>query len=201
MTIKVCIIKIMVSPEVMYRCESWTTKKAEHQRIDIFNLWCLEKTLERMKWLHDITNSMDMNLNKLQGMVKDKEAWWAVVHGVIKSWTWLCDWTTTNFNSLFGITWNLNFGREEKYVFFQVAAAFTLRKTKASFTWWKLISQESLISPGQGRIQSTFICKLFLSAQRLELWCENSVSGFLSRSKRSCDPLLDNEDLRIKLIS
>ena len=39
------------------------------------------------------------------------------------------------------------------------------------------------------------------SAQRLELWCENSVSGFLSRSKRSCGPLLDNEDLRIKLTS
>ena len=43
--IKVCIVKAMVSPVVMYGCESWTTKKAEHQRIDAFTL-VLEKTLE-----------------------------------------------------------------------------------------------------------------------------------------------------------
>ena len=36
----------MVFPAVMYGCESWTVKKAEHQRIDAFELWCLEKTLE-----------------------------------------------------------------------------------------------------------------------------------------------------------
>ena len=37
---KVHIIKAMVFPVVMYRCESWTIKKAEHQRIDAFSLWC-----------------------------------------------------------------------------------------------------------------------------------------------------------------
>ena len=36
---KVCIVKAMVFPVVMYRCESWTIKKAEHQRIDAFKLW------------------------------------------------------------------------------------------------------------------------------------------------------------------
>ena len=36
---KVCIVKAMVFPVVMYRCESWTIKKAEHQRIDAFELW------------------------------------------------------------------------------------------------------------------------------------------------------------------
>ena len=37
---KVCLVKAMVFPVVMYGCESWTIKKAEHQRIDVFELWC-----------------------------------------------------------------------------------------------------------------------------------------------------------------
>ena len=37
---KVCIVKAMVFPLVMYGCESWTIKKAEHQRTDAFELWC-----------------------------------------------------------------------------------------------------------------------------------------------------------------
>ena len=37
---KVCIVKTTVFPVVIYGCESWTTKKAEHQRIDAFELWC-----------------------------------------------------------------------------------------------------------------------------------------------------------------
>ena len=43
---KVHLVKAMVFPVVMYGCESWTIKKAEHQTIDAFELWCLEKTLE-----------------------------------------------------------------------------------------------------------------------------------------------------------
>ena len=43
---KVCLVKAMVFPVVMYGCESWTGKKAERQRIDAFELWLLEKTLE-----------------------------------------------------------------------------------------------------------------------------------------------------------
>ena len=39
---KVCIVKAMVFPLVMYGCDSWTIKKAEHQRIDAFELWCGE---------------------------------------------------------------------------------------------------------------------------------------------------------------
>ena len=42
---KVCIVKVVGFPVVMYGCESWTTKKAEPQRIDIFELWCWRRLL------------------------------------------------------------------------------------------------------------------------------------------------------------
>ena len=49
MPTEVCIVKTMVFPVVMYGCESWTIKKAEHQRIDAFELWCWRRLL-RVPW-------------------------------------------------------------------------------------------------------------------------------------------------------
>ena len=46
---KVCLVKAMVFPAVMYGCESWTMKKAEHRKIDVFELWCWRRLL-RVPW-------------------------------------------------------------------------------------------------------------------------------------------------------
>ena len=48
---------------------------------------------QRVRWLDGITDEMDMNLGKLQEMVRDREAWHVVVHAAMKSWTWPGDWT------------------------------------------------------------------------------------------------------------
>ena len=50
---------------------------------------------QKMRWLYSITDSMDVNVSKLQEVVKDRRDWCATVHGVSKNQTWLSNWTTT----------------------------------------------------------------------------------------------------------
>ena len=57
---KVYLVKVMVFPVVMYRCESWTIKKAEHQRNDAFELWCWRR-LFRVLWKARRSNQSTLN--------------------------------------------------------------------------------------------------------------------------------------------
>ena len=68
---KVCLVKAMVFPVVMYGCESWTVKKAEHRRIDAFELWCWRRLL-RVPWTAGRSNQSILKISpgySLEGMM------------------------------------------------------------------------------------------------------------------------------------
>ena len=66
---KVCLVKAMVFPVVMYGCESWTIKKAEHRRIDALELWCWRRLL-RGPWTARRSNqSILKEISSLEGLM------------------------------------------------------------------------------------------------------------------------------------
>ena len=74
---KVCLSKAMVFPVVMYGCESWTVKKAEHQRIDAFELWCWRRLLSVPWTVISITSDMQMTPPLWQKVKRNSKAsWW-----------------------------------------------------------------------------------------------------------------------------
>ena len=69
---KVCLVKAMVFPVVMYGCESWTIKKAEHQRTDVFELWCWKRLLRVSQTARRSNQSILKEINpkySLEGLV------------------------------------------------------------------------------------------------------------------------------------
>ena len=56
---KICLVKAMVFPVVMYGCESWTVKKAKHRRTDAFELWCWRRLL-RIPWIARRSNQSSL---------------------------------------------------------------------------------------------------------------------------------------------
>ena len=68
---KVCLVKVMIFPVVIYGCESWTVKKAECQRIDAFELWCW-RSLLRVPWTAKRSNQSILKISpgcSLEGLM------------------------------------------------------------------------------------------------------------------------------------
>ena len=83
LTTKVPLVKAMVFPVVMYGCESWTIKKAEHQRIDALELWCWRRLL-RMPWTARRSNQSTLTTSVLN--IHQKNWCWSWNSNILATW-------------------------------------------------------------------------------------------------------------------
>ena len=84
---------LMPMPNLQYfSCLMWAANSLEKSMM-LGKIEGRRREHQRLRWLDGITDTMDMNLGKLQEMVRDREAWRAAVCGIEKSWTWLGNWT------------------------------------------------------------------------------------------------------------
>ena len=81
---KVCIVKAMVFPVVMYGCESWTVKNAEHWRIDVFELWCWRRLL-RVSWTARRSNQSILKKKSVLN-IHWKDRCWSCSSNTLTTW-------------------------------------------------------------------------------------------------------------------